>query len=273
MQTRVKLPSGPLIPYLKFCKAIAEAVSPIDKNFEGIKCVWAKIYTTDAPPRCFGKGVPYPLDETDRLELATVLQKLPPLRCPMSEDAVDSFMAAYVKLPDRPLWMPLLVTEEMILGFKIKHDQIMDHHIAAIREERRAGRLAPVDIYNVPLEAMQLGAHLTRKDAIAYLERHGLMYEGEEIAKGLKQDALKSEGEAQSLSGDEKKAAIVKFHAELKAKGDNCPSKKTAIEFNVVATYVRRLIREAKNAKKKEPSPGNRSVYKNGKEVVPPKRN
>jgi len=272
VQARVKLPSGPLIPYLEFCKAIAEAVSPFDKNFEGIKCVWGKIYTTDAPP-LGGKGVPYRLDETDRLELATVLQKLPPLRCPMSEDAVDSFMAAYVKLPDRPLWMPLLVTEEMILGFKIKHDQIMDHHIAAIREERRAGRLAPVDIYNVPLEAVQIGAYLTRNDAIGYLTRIGLLYDDEETAPSLKQDIVSSEAEAQSLTADEKKTAIIKFHADLKAKLTiDDPTRQTAEEFGVSESYVRRLSRVAARREENE-SRSVKRTFKNGKEVVPPKRN
>lgn len=273
MLIRVKLPTGPLINLWGFCKSIADAVSPRYKSLEGVDCVSGKIYPPDVQTPIFGIAGPYPLDEADQQALSNLLVQLPRLRYLMPEEEIASFMKAYASLADRPTWTPQLLTKETVIVRKLKHDQVVDRHLKAIRQEHISGRLVPVDIDYVPVEAEQLGAHLTRKDAIAYLERHGLMYEDEEIAKGLKQDALKSEAEAQSLSGDEKKAAIVKFHAELKAKGDNSPSKKTAIEFNVVETYVRRVIRETKNAKKKEPSPGNRSVYKNGKEVVPPKRN
>ncbi|MFC3532126.1 hypothetical protein ACFOLG_07990 [Vogesella facilis] len=99
MQVRVKLPSGPLIHYLKFCRVIAEAVCPIDKDLEGIKCVLAKIYPPDVPTPNFGPGVPYSLEKADRQALAKVLPKLPPLRHPMSEEKVALFMEAYVNLP------------------------------------------------------------------------------------------------------------------------------------------------------------------------------
>ena len=64
MQVRVKLPSGPLIPYFQFCRLIAQAVYPIDKDLNGIKCVLAKIFPTKAPTSYADveAEVPYSLD-------------------------------------------------------------------------------------------------------------------------------------------------------------------------------------------------------------------
>ncbi|WP_244814724.1 hypothetical protein [Caballeronia sp. Lep1P3] len=50
MRGRVKLRSDPLIEYLNFCQAIAEAVCPTGENgLEGIECVTGKIVTRHVP--------------------------------------------------------------------------------------------------------------------------------------------------------------------------------------------------------------------------------
>lgn len=268
MQARVKLPSGSLICYLYFCRLIAQAVCPIGKNLEGLECVSAKIYSPDAPTRYFGTGVPYSLDEADRQAFAKVLPKLPPLRCPMLEEEMASFMEAYVNLPNRPIWMPLFETEETVLARKIEHDTVLDNHVAELRKEHRAGRIVPVGTNHVPVGAVELGAQLTREDAISYLKRHGLSYEDEETAKGAKQDALSSEAVHQTHKADQvtltgkPKRGIIRFSAATKAKavkrskelmaaGEGKFAKITAKEFE---TSERSIYTWVKEAEKTDPS-------------------
>lgn len=278
MPAPVKLPSGPLIHYWKFCRLIAEALQPINKNPKGIDCVWAKSYPAGVPSPYAGTDVPLPLDEADRKALAKVLPKLPPLKYPMSERDIASFAEAYVQQPNRPLWMPVLVTEETILGLKIKRDQVMDRHIAAIREERRAGRLVPVDANYVPLEAVEIGAHLTRKDAIAYLERHGMAYVDEETATSPEQGSLSGETAHPALdtdtlalsSGtsqvgrpqftDATKAAAVKRSKELQAAGEKDYRERAAKEYGTTSRSILNWVtddeamEEEKKKQEKEPT-------------------
>ncbi|MEK6289771.1 MAG: AlpA family phage regulatory protein [Paraburkholderia tropica] len=50
MQVRVELPVGPLIEYLKFCHAIAEAVCPTsERYYQGIECIVNKMVTHHLP--------------------------------------------------------------------------------------------------------------------------------------------------------------------------------------------------------------------------------
>lgn len=270
VQVRVKLPSGPLIHYLQFCRLIAAALQPVDKNPEGIDCVWAKSYPSGVSSPYAGTDVPLPLGEADREALGKVLPKLPPLKYPMSERDVALFAEAYAKLPDRPLWMPVLVTEETILGLKIKRDQIMDRHIAAIREERLAGRLVPVDANYVPLKAVQIGAHLTRKDAIAYLERHGMPYDDGGAATSREQGSLSAAAAAPALDADPlapssgtsvvgrpqfsaaTKAAAVKRSKELEAAGEKGPRKRAAEEFGTSRRSIYDWVKEAEAMKEQE---------------------
>lgn len=252
MQIRVKLPSGPLIHYLKFCRLIAEAVCPIDKDLAGIKCVSAKIYPPDVPTPHFGTGVPYSLDETDRQALAKVLPKLPPLRHPMSEEEAASFMAAYVNLPKRPEWIPLLVNEETILGRKIEYNKIVDRHLEALREEHKAGRVVPVSASHAPLNAVEIGAYLTRKDAIAYLVRHGLAYDDEDARKSPGSEVESSTAVGKAILSLSDRETIPKRHAKLVAEGVKNPTDRLAKEFGVSTSRIRSLIREAKAM---QPSP------------------
>lgn len=275
MPAPVKLPSGPLIHYWRFCRSIAEALQPINKNPKGIHCVWAKSYPSGVPSPYAGTGVPLPLVEADREVLAKVLQKLPPLKYPMSEEDVALFTEAYMKQPNRPMWMPALVTEEAIFGLKVERDQIMDRHIAAIREERRAGRLVAVDANYVPLEAVEMGAYLTRKDAIAYLERHGLAYVDEETATSSEQGSSSVEAAHLALDTDPlvlsggtskvghpqfsaaTKAAAVKRSKELEAAGEKDPRKRAAEEFGTTRRSIYDWVKaddEKKKKQEKEPT-------------------
>ncbi|WP_157654324.1 hypothetical protein [Burkholderia ubonensis] len=270
MPPPVKLPSGPLIHYWKFCRRIAEALQPINKNPKGIDCVWAKRYPFGVPSPYAGTDVPFPLDDADREALAKLVPKLPPLKYPMSEEDVGSFMQVYATLPNRPMWMPVLVTEETILGLKIKRDQVMDCHIAAIREERRAGGLVPVDANFVPLEAVQIGAHLTRKDAIAYLERHGLAYDDEETVSIPEQGSLSGKAahpalDAVPLSDGTRvvgrpqfsaatKAAAVKRSKELEAAGEKDYRERVAKEYGTTSRSIRNWVTDDEARKKQEPT-------------------
>lgn len=265
MRGRVKLPSGLLIPCREFCRAIADAVCPIDQHFEGINCVWAKIYTTDAPPRGFGKGVPYPLTETDQQELVTVLQKLPPLLCPMSEEETASFMKDYLSLPGRPEWEPLLETEDGVRERKNRHSQVMSRLTEVIQKEHMEERLVLVNVRHLPVQTVQFDTHLTRKDAIAYLERHGLPYDNEETGKSAKQDTLSSEAADQSpnagqmtLTGKPKRG-VIRFSAATKAKavkrckelmvaGEAKYAKITADEFKTTERSIYTWVKEAEKA-------------------------
>lgn len=253
MQVRVKLPSGPLIHYWKFCREIAKAVCPIDTHPTGIDCVWAKSYPSGVPSPYAGTNVPFPLDEADRRALAKILPKLPPLKYPMSDEDAGSFMDAYAKRPDRPMWMPVLVTEETVLGLKIRHDQVMDRHIASIREEHRARRLVPVDANYVPLEAVQAGAFLTRKDAIAYLDRHGLAYDDEDVRKSLEDDVEPSTAVGKAILSLSDREAIPMRHAKLVADGVKNPTDLLAKEFGVSTRRIRTLVSEAKAMKLNPP--------------------
>ncbi|MBO7930560.1 hypothetical protein J6358_12475 [Burkholderia pseudomallei] len=252
MPAPVKLPSGPLIHYWKFCRLIAEALQPINKNPKGIDCVEAKSYPAGVPSPYAGTDVPHDLDEADRQELAKVLPKLPPLKYPMSEEDIASFTEAYAKLPNRPMWVPVLVTKDTILGRKIKHDQIMDRHIAAIRKECRAGRLVPVDANHVPLEAVEIGAHLSRKDAIAYLEQHGLAYDDEDARKSPGSEIKSSTTVGKAKLSQSDRELLPQRRAKLVAEGVRNPTEQLAKELGVSTSRIRALIREAKAT---EPSP------------------
>lgn len=266
MRRRVKLPSSSLIHYWKFYKIIAEAIGPRYKNLEGIDCVAGNIYPRDVQTPIPGQAGPYDLAEADFQPLAKALAELPHLRYPMSEKETASFMVAYGNLPNRPTWMPSLVTEEMIPMLKREQDNVMHKHIDAIQKERKAERLVAVDNTNVPVQALQPGAHLTRKDAIAYLERHGLAYDDEEAAKSPEQDTLSSEDAPQTrranVIGTKKtnavqRAAAIKYRAKLKDAGEPDFAERTAEKYGVSTSLLRRWVRKdeaMKKIKEKEPT-------------------
>jgi len=269
---RVKLPTGPLIPYLAFCKAIAEAIGPKYKNLEGVDCVSGKIYPPDVPTPIIGIAGPYPLDEADRQAFSKVLVELPRLHYPMLEEEVASFMKAYASLASRPPWTPQLVTKETIRERKFEYNRIEDLHLAAIRREHRAGRLVPVGTNHVPLDAVQMAAHLTRKDAVAYLERHGLPYDDEEPVASLKPSSLSSEAghpspdvdplslnSGASIVGrpkvnDAQRAEAIKRTKELRAAGEKDFMAQVAKEYGVTPRSIHNWVKEDEEMTKKKPT-------------------
>ncbi|MCL1618248.1 hypothetical protein [Ralstonia pseudosolanacearum] len=210
------------------------------------------------------------MDEADRQALAKVLPKLPPLKHPMSDQDIASFTEAYAKLPNRPMWVPVLATKETILGRKIKRDRIIDRHIAAIRNECRAGQLVPVDANHAPLKAVEIGAHLTRKDAIAYLERHGLAYDDGETATSPGQGSSLVDAAHLALGADAlalrsgtskvgqpqfspaKKAEIVKRSRALQAAGESGYRMRAAKEYDVSERSILKWVRAAEAKEKEE---------------------
>lgn len=241
MQRRVKLPSGPLIGYLHLCQKIAEAVYPINTHPEGADCVWAR----SSPP-----DVPRALSKADLEELSNVLPKLPALKHPISEVDVATFLEAYSKLRERPLWTPCLITKQMVderIGESIRErKRLVTHHVQALRAEHRAGRLFPVSPTHIPVDAVEMAARLTRDDAKAYLGRIGLPYEEEEEAENGSQPEAAPvpaiSGTNKLKPGDREK--IAKRHEQLKRKGAPSPTKKLAEEFGVSDSMIRRVIRE-----------------------------
>lgn len=172
MQGRVTLSSDPLIDFLDFSQAIADAVCPTgEKGLDGLACVIGKLVTyqvpipqsggfmeswqsvlvssdgrtlnelsssgqpimgdggaserpvQESPPPQIGEvTVQFDLSDADRRAFARVLEQLKhwPLRYPMSEKERAGFMDAYLGLPNRPMWVPELVTEAIITTIMVR---------------------------------------------------------------------------------------------------------------------------------------------------------
>lgn len=130
-----------------------------------------------------GAGSPVPLHriaysfkltDADRNELSKVLPQLPPLRYPMSDDERDAFMEAYCNLPNKPMWLPSLVTEETVNRLKGEQHEVLMRHQRALREAHKAGLIASVNAYHEPLAGMMAGTYIPRAQVIAYLGHYGL---------------------------------------------------------------------------------------------------
>ncbi|MCW3540484.1 hypothetical protein [Burkholderia cenocepacia] len=319
MQVRVKLSSDPLIDFLDFSYAIADAVYPTgEKGLEGIDCVIGKIVTCQVPiPTSPGAPISSPyyhawqsvlisddgrtlnelvsptqpigneaaesellfdeppplqigeitlpcqeLSDADREAFAKVLVDIKrPLRYPMSDEERAEFMEAYCKLPNRPMWMPALVTEETINRRKSKHDAVLLRHQRALSREFEEGRLTPVNAYHAPVASLVPGTFIPRAQAVAYLEQLGFAYQDPET-EGDQLLAEQPTLEADADTDHEKKEAAAKrkprltaeqckqllaYRDELEAKkkmGEiNNPTRQTAERFGVSDSYVRRLVR------------------------------
>lgn len=243
---KVKLPSDSLIPYLKFCRLIADAIHPIDKDVQGIKCAIFKIYPAEGALG-FVTGLTYPLDGKDIKELAKLLPKLPPLHYGMPEAEVDLFMQAYADLPKRPVWAPVIASEKTAFEHKYKHKEIMDRHLQLVRGEQAAGRLVPVDATHVVLDAVQIGAHISRYDAIAYLKRHGLEFDNDEIGNPVSKKSRSADGVKKPLSPKEKET-IVRYHKRNIDEKRPKPTQQIAELFNVSTRMITSIVKEAKEA-------------------------
>lgn len=263
----VTLPAGDLIDYFAFCKAIAEAVCPAGESaLEGIDCVIGKTVVCrrsvddNSPKPVIETSQSFDLDAADRRALAEVMSKLPQLRYPMSDEEIAAFTDAYLNLPGRPAWMPLLIGKRTIMQRKVQQDVVWARHQKTIQQEFEAKRLIPVDASYVPVHALMAGTFLPRAQAIAYLERYGMAYDdGASQLAELPMKEQKAVGSPR-LSA-EQKAALVKRRNELKAARDPKYVQKTADEFHVtvrtVYTTVKNAMaaREAKEAERPKGAP------------------
>lgn len=117
---------------------------------------------------------PFKLTDSDRVELLAALELLPPLRYPMSDEERDAFMEAYCNLPNKPMWLPTLVTDETVNRLKGAQHDVLIKHQRALREAHEAGQIASVNEYHVPLTGMMAGTYIPREHVVAYLAQHGL---------------------------------------------------------------------------------------------------
>lgn len=254
---KVQLPSDPIIPYLTFCRLIADAVHPIDKESKGINCVIFKIYPAESKTLEFGIGVPYVLDSKDIKEFAKLLPKLPPLRYGMPEAEIDLFMKDYAGLPKRPIWTPVIASEKTAFEQKYKHSKIMDCHLQAIRAERAAGRLVPVDGTHVVMDTVQIGAHLSRQAAIAYLDRHGLAYESNEIQRERVPEPSLSSTDRKKRITQRDREIIFQRHTKNIAQGMDDPTQQIAEQYGVTVRWISAIVKTEREKAEKVPAYNN----------------
>lgn len=337
MQVRVTLPSGSMIEYRDFYKAIAEVVCPTgEQDLEGIDCVVGKVIprylpiptpipvatlsaqpvnsranpfwsemqsvltseagrtldelllpdqpdaaasgTVELPfaePPCaryqrFEISQPEPLTDEDSRALEKLLPNLPPLRYPMSEDEADAFMAAYVMLPNRPAWKPVLISAEIFSRRKVRQDAEMRGHEQRLQNE--FARELSISVTGNPVRGVMPGAgyFIPRNQAIAYLERHGFAHsdmvtgDDRDAAELSKQETPPESqeqvtppeptGGKQSAFGqqklsDDQRREVVKRRDELEAQRVKAFVKQTAEEFGIDRRYVYELWREAEAEK------------------------
>lgn len=204
----------------------------------------------------FELPLPYKLTDDDRRLMEELLPDLPALHYPMSESDVATFMSAYVKLPNRPTWEPNLVTAATIAKRQAEQDTVMRHHQKALQDELAHGRLVAVDANHVPVARLAVGAFIPRDQAIAYLDRYGILHCDKEMSGSrgeetqvpvIHQEQLDGKQNAvgdQKLS-DKERRDVVTLYRKLKQKGVKDYCKQVAEQFDITERYVRILARKA----------------------------
>ncbi|WP_155633839.1 hypothetical protein [Burkholderia territorii] len=244
---------------------------PSDKAVVNEPAVSELPFHEPSPPQIGEITLRYELSDGDREAFARVLKvlkdlKVTPLRYPMSEEERAEFIEAYCKLPNRPMWMPVLVTEETINRRKSEHDAAFFRHQRALTQDFEAGRLTPVNAYHAPVATLVASTFIPRAQAIAYLERHGFAY-GDPLDNRSDGDLSNTQTKEQSDSGSnrwqpgERKLSpetvpeLVKFHNELKEADKNRGTGKripfvklTAERFGVSRRYVSEVVKRAGEA-------------------------
>ncbi|MFM0131221.1 AlpA family phage regulatory protein [Paraburkholderia sediminicola] len=243
MEVHVKLSSGPLIEYLVFCRALAQAACPTEKqHFTGIECIVGKTMyslvpmcgpqdgersaappelqsvllsndgrtldqlrqereTPDAEGTCelaatqthqeekphtqvVELPLSYALNTADRAALVRILPLLPSLSYPVSQADETLFLEAYAALKDRPMWKPILVTDDWMFERKNEYMTVLQGHQKALAEEFRQGRLRAVDANRVPVDALRWPSFISRQQAISYLQQCGYLYDDADAGSG-----------------------------------------------------------------------------------------
>ncbi|MEJ0003518.1 MAG: hypothetical protein WDN30_08100 [Pararobbsia sp.] len=211
----------------------------------------------DASPKQVGElTLPFQLSEVDRREFAKVLKNLPPLRYPMSDEEIAAFMVEYFKLPDRPMWVPDLVTEATIIRRKSEQAAVLTLHQHALQQELEAGRLTPVSADHAPVATLMAGTFIPRTQASAYLDRHGFEYGGPELSESSS-DAIEVGAEQQSAQASkgwrpgerklspEQVQELVNHYKALKESGERAFVKLTAEKFDVSRKHVFEVVKSA----------------------------
>lgn len=204
-----------------------------------------------------------PLDTDDRRVLEKLLPQLPELHYPMSEHAVTAFTEAYLRLRDRPRWMPDLVTAWAIEQRKAEQRECVVDHMRLLLQEFEEGRVVVVNEQHVRASTVCAGLYIPRAQAIAHLERHGFEYRkpevdedycGTESTKPEKRLDQSNSGwrPGEPKLGPQERQELVIYHNELKAAGQKAFVKLTAEKFDLTNRSVYKIVREDKKARGEE---------------------
>lgn len=122
--------------------------------------------------------LPFALSDSDRCWLEGVLPQLPPLRYPISDEEAAAFLTAYRDLKERPEWEPMLMTTAEMERRKDGQTAVLARQREALQAEFKRGSIVAVDSVYVPVPVLTIGSFIPREQAVAYLERCGLVPEG-----------------------------------------------------------------------------------------------
>ena len=118
--------------------------------------------------------LPYRLTDEDRAKLRALLDSLPPLTYPMTEHAISRFMDAYLAYPERPNWMPEIITWETIRQRLEEKNAATEEHKKALRQEIEEGKVSACNTRRVPTRFLAIDTLIPRSSAVEYLNRCGL---------------------------------------------------------------------------------------------------
>lgn len=114
------------------------------------------------------------LTDQDRKQLKPLLSSLPPLTFPMTEYAISRFLDAYLALPQRPLWVPVIITWDTIRRRLEDHFAATEDHKKAVRQAIEEGKLSACDKRRAPTRFLSNDTLIPRSSAVEYLKRCGL---------------------------------------------------------------------------------------------------
>lgn len=136
--------------------------SPVDASQDQVREAW----------------LPFALSDSDRCWLEGVLPQLPPLRYPISDEEAAAFLTAYRDLKERPEWEPMLMTTAEMERRRDGQAAVLARQREALQAEFKRGNIAAVDSMYVPVPVLTTGSYIPREQAVAYLDRCGLVPEG-----------------------------------------------------------------------------------------------
>lgn len=189
MPARVELPPDEVIDCWTLIREIGKAVVPdLNPNASGMECIIAK---RPLPLGVIGVGnvqfVEERLTDDDRTYLRRVLPDLPALQVPYSNDVAQTFVGAFLALPDRPTWRPVLLTESRWLQ---ESDRIIaaqwavaNQNLQVLQHWLDAGRIKAFRRKHVPVSELLVGTLIPRRDVLAYLDYCEIVYTGKEAAE------------------------------------------------------------------------------------------